>query len=142
MLHKNEWDSIQISLSNLYPNEIDNIDKYKIMFQRLRTIQPHENNEQMEIVIEFTKDYCDENDNEEWLDVYGRKPNDPYKYGIEYVGWEKWLGYTISNQTLDSFPESQIIAHCLYELSWGGFTPEEQLENIESFNKSIEDLDE
>lgn len=64
------------------------------------------------------------------------------KLNNKYHEIEKNKFNAVQGYVLNSYSESQIIAHCLYELSWGGFTPEDQLENIESFKKSIEDFDE
>ena len=46
-------------------------------------------------------------------------------YAIEFKPWDEWLGMTIAEQTLKEFSEPQILAHCLYEMTFVGFNQEE-----------------
>lgn len=46
---------------------------------------------------------------------------------------------TISQATLENFSELEIIAHCLFEMTFIGFDKEEIQEELKSLNKTVED---
>jgi hypothetical protein len=43
------------------------------------------------------------------------------KYALDFTPWEEWLGMQIDPSTLLEFSESEIIAHCLWEMTFHGF---------------------
>ena len=45
--------------------------------------------------------------------------NSEVSYGIEFTPWEEWLGMTIEPASLEAFDEVAILAHCLWERTWG-----------------------
>ena len=85
----------------------------------------------MSIVLSIEKD-----DNEEYIDVsakYNNPRNEDEKYpqGIELTPWRIWLGMDINDETLTNFTEQEVIVHCIYEMSYFGFS-EEDIQKIGS----------
>ena len=39
--------------------------------------------------------------------------------------WGEWMGLDISPETLENFSYAEIVAHCLYEMTWFGGSEEE-----------------
>ena len=64
--------------------------------------------------------------------LYHSVTNDVTPYALEFTDWSEWLGMNISDLTLSSYSEREIIAHCLYEMTFFGYS------NDEIFNKSQE----
>lgn len=44
----------------------------------------------------------------------------PGGYSMMASPWGEWLGLTISPETLEQYSYAEIIAHCLYEMTWFG----------------------
>ncbi|UKS29637.1 hypothetical protein LOZ80_12155 [Paenibacillus sp. HWE-109] len=115
-----KWESVEGRLPELYPDmkEATVLSKYNYVFNQLLTISSEENTEELVIQIYEVTDVSEDN----YWAVSGRKRNDSIKYNISFDSWEKWLGYWVDDGGLD---QVDIIAHCLYEMTWGGFSQEE-----------------
>ena len=42
-------------------------------------------------------------------------------YGLGLDKWENWLGMEIDKITIDSYNQIDIIAHCIWEMTFWGF---------------------
>lgn len=101
-----------------------------------------------EMLIVLTEYECDTDGENEpislYVDVSGRKLKPETNsisdsYAIEFVKWEKWLGMDLAPETLDNFSELEIIAHCLFEMTFCGYEQEEIQEQFDSINKTIDE---
>ncbi len=70
-------------------------------------------------------DLKEEEDGFEDFDVYGIKPGAKDAWALELTRWELWLGMEVAPSTLQRFSSSEIVAHCLYEMSFCGYDQEE-----------------
>jgi hypothetical protein len=144
LIKSHSWLSIEITLLNLYPAQEEIFDDYKTVFESLQVLEP-ENSEILIVLIEYECDSSEGNEPEStYVDVSGRKPfpetnSISDSYAIEFVKWEKWLGMGLAPETLDNFNELEIIAHCLFEMTFCGYQQEEIQEQFDSINKSIEE---
>lgn len=134
ILLETNWDDVKSAIEKLYPNDIESIDGFKNVYYTLLSLEPIQNNDNIFIDIRFIKD-----DLNEYYSVSGKIPNDETFYGIEYDKWEEWLGYYIDNNLLNNMDKTEIVAHCLWEMTWGGFTQEEIQNHINYLNKLIEE---
>ena len=82
-------------------------------------------------------DIADEN----YLDVYGIRVcgTDKKYYGIEFTKWNDFISMFITNETLNNFTKEDIVAGCMYEMTFFGFTEEDVAEQENKLVKSIED---
>lgn len=88
------------------------LDAYLSIFERLQSIGPVESN--LEIVISYT----DEN---EWR-VYGVDKNEENeRYALDFIPWKELLGMKIEQQTLATLKSHEILAHCMWEMTFWGF---------------------
>ena len=134
LVYKYKWDEICSVLISLYPNDQKNISGFKMVFEQLQTLMPAETN--MRIIL---KEVFDEFENERYTCVSGvdgtlKKEENPeifkddkignqeVSYGIEFTDWEEWLG-------------TDIIAHCLWEMSFYGYTQEAIKKTIDMINR-------
>jgi len=114
-------------LLQLYPDEQKNISAYEQVFNQLKLMQPLACD--ISIVVSNEQDAFDES---EYVDVSGRE-NNPVEntnrltdsLAIEFTPWNEWLGMDIDKDTLQDFTELEIIAHCLYEMTFMGFDEDE-----------------
>ena len=56
--------------------------------------------------------------------VYGVEPGSGDSLAIEFVRWERWLGMDVAPPTLQRFSPSEVVAHCLHEMTLVGYEQE------------------
>jgi len=117
---------------------IDNDDSagYEQVFNELFRLTPASNNDDCTIVINKVHDSFDDR---YYYSVSGLV--DDVEYAIEYCPWEEWLSYYISEELLDKMSAPGVVAHCLYEMTWGGFTQEEIQKQVNEILEAGKDGD-
>lgn len=141
LVQANTWPTISALFLEIYPEAEKNMEGYKIVFEKLTLMDPQETD--MSIVVTNEKD---DFGGEEYIDVsglYNNPKNDEehYSQGIEFTPWREWLGMDISQESLNAFSEEEIIVHCLYEMTYVGFSEEEiqkVINRIENSSKEHE----
>lgn len=119
------------------------LDEYRNVFEKLKITEPSEY--ELEIVLTECDGEPDfESDTETYVDVFGRKkipdPNSiTESYAIEFLEWDKWLGMDLAPETIKNFSNLEIIAHCLYEMTFIGYDEDEIQEQLKLLNDSVEE---
>lgn len=54
--------------------------------------------------------------------VYGKNKVDKLAYALDFTTWENWLAADIYPETLKKYHYKAIVAHCLWEMTYHGFT--------------------
>jgi hypothetical protein len=62
-----------------------------------------------------------EDEDEYYLEVTGLNTKSGVHYAIELCEWTDWLTMFITKETLDRLSKEDIVAGCLYELTFFGF---------------------
>jgi hypothetical protein len=124
LIKSNEWLSIELTFSKLYPNQQESIENYQLVYEALKFLQPVYS----DIKIALYQ-YYDDNGLPSVVDVSGINPNPKPEditngLAIEFTSWDKWLGMDIAPLTLKEFAEIEIICHCLDEMTYAGFEEE------------------
>ena len=143
IIKSNNWLSVELTLLQLYPDQEIMSDEYRKVYEKLKFLDP----EVSDITIVLTECDCDTDDENEiktYVDVSGRKKEKDKdsvtdSYAIEFEEWKKWLGMDLATETTNNFNELEIIAHCLYEMTFCGYTEEEIKEHFDTINDSIEE---
>lgn len=76
----------------------------------------------------------------EYLDTYGKKPNKDIRYGIQFCNWKDWVTMFIAKETLDTLSREDIVAGCLYELTFDGFTESKVIEAKNKLFNSFKEI--
>lgn len=129
------WDDVQKQIIEIYPDHKNSIEGYNNVFNTLLKLIPAENNNGCTIII---KEAEDDFDGKSYYAVSGLE--DGVKYAIEYCSWEEWLGYYVDDALFEKMSVCKIVACCLYEMTWGGFTQDDikkHLDEITWFDKPI-----
>ncbi|MFA5326892.1 MAG: DUF6557 family protein [Prolixibacteraceae bacterium] len=137
------WLSIEMTLLRLYPDQETMVNDYQHVFEKLKFLEPDD----YDMSIVLTENDCDGDNETEvktYVDVSGRKkekgPNSiTDNYAIEFVEWKKWLGMDLAPETTKNFSGLEIIAHCLYEMTFIGYNEEEIKEQFDTINDRVED---
>jgi len=140
LINTNSWLSVKAILLKLYPDEEKSLAGYKEVFNKLLVMKPAEDEEiNIEVVYRI-----DEFDGDEYVDVSGKYKNpkneeEEFLQAIEYPPWKQWLGMDICEESLYNFSQMEIIAHCLYEMTFAGFEEEEIQKQLDSFKLTVEE---
>lgn len=97
------------------------------------------------VLTEYECDQDDENETQTYVDVYGRKIVKDESvitdsYALEFVEWENWLGMDLAPETIKKFSDLEIVAHCLYEMTFVGYEEEEIQEKFETIKGQTEEF--
>lgn len=138
LIKNNAWLSIELALLDLYPDEKEKIVGYQKMFNKLQLISPIPTD--ISIVV---KGETDDFDNTKYVDVSGKYKNpkteeEQFSQALEFTPWSEWLAMEIAAESLQNFNELEIIAHCLYEMTFIGFEEEEIQEKIQNIEAEAE----
>ncbi len=125
LIKSNEWLTIELTFSKLYPDQHESIENYRLVYEALKFLEPVYSD--IEIVL---YQYYDDDGNPSVVDVSGinlnPKPEDITNgLALEFTSWDKWLGMNINSLTLKELTEQEIICHCLNEMTYAGFEQEE-----------------
>jgi hypothetical protein len=151
LICKYDWDDVYSAFMQLYPDQEKNIEGYRQVFEELHTIKSVET--KMRIVIEDT---FDEYDKKYYSCVSGKdgslnKQNDPehfeddemgnqeVSYAIEFRDWAEWVAMDIDHVSFSKYSELEIIGHCLWEMTFCGFTQEDVKKAIDTIDKRAKD---
>ncbi|MGY6523529.1 MAG: DUF6557 family protein [Mongoliitalea sp.] len=138
------WLSVELTLLRLYPDHEKMLDEYRNVFEKLKNTEPEEYDKLEIILTEYDCDPNFESDNETYVDVSGQKktpdPSDITNgYAIEFLKWNKWLGMDLAIETTKNFSDLEIIAHCLFEMTFIDYDEEAIQEQLKSHNARVEE---
>jgi len=151
LIDKYKWDDVYSTFMQLYLDQEKNIEGYKRVFEELRTLEPVET--KMCIVIEdvfdeYDKEYCahvsgkDGTLNKESGPEHFKEDevgNQGVLYAIEFTDWAEWLAMEIEQESLSKYSELDIIGHCLWEMTFYGFTQEKIKKQLAQLEKEAEE---
>ena len=143
LIKDNYWLSVELAFSKIYPDQISFIEDYETVFNQLKILKPKSS-----CIYIIIDNVIDEFDNEEYVTVSGY---DSLKVStsinliteslaLEFTPWAEWLGMSIDQECIDSFSELEIICHCLHEMTFMGFSPEEIDNEWQIIKKRADDL--
>ncbi|NHE58800.1 DUF6557 family protein [Cyclobacterium plantarum] len=141
LIRRQRWLSIETELNRLYPDQEEQIDAYREVFNQLLEMKPDPSSD---IVIRLTEI---REEDENYVDVDGYHADgrvDPLSgndgLAREFTPWDIWLGMKVDERAFKEFTELEIIAYCLYEMTFFSFDQEEIAEQLEDLNKTMEEF--
>lgn len=138
LLKQVEFNDVWKVLVRQYPDQSGCRDGYEKVFNTLVCMRPLKHNlNDMFIRIEHSPadKYCDR----DWYDVHGIMLDKPMRYGIEFIPWIDWVSMFVTSDTLELLNPTEIVAHCLWEMTYNGFD-EPVIQS--TLNKMCKDIDE
>ena len=63
-------------------------------------------------------------------------------YAIEYTPWSEWLGCEVDRKVLRKMTSEEIAAHCLWEMTFAGFTQDKIRREINMLRRRAKDVKE
>lgn len=155
-----EWSSVEDHLLSDFPEAEKVIDGIRSAFHTLRDLPAVDTD--MRIVVQendrgtfgedpFTEvvgqdgtlnkelddfEYSDASEDSEYA-------NEEVDYGLSLTPWDEWLGMDVENESLETYSEPELVANCLWEMTFHGYTQkqiEEYREGLEHRSEKIEDM--
>lgn len=133
LIKKHTFEKIKPRLIKLYPDQRKNIEGYESVYQKLQKIKAKKTD--FKILIERVKEK-----EGNWISISGKKRWAKWLYAIEFTPWKEWLGAEFTRKTKKDFSEIDIICHCLWEMTWSGFTEQEIWKDIKEINRRVEEV--
>lgn len=75
-------------------------------------------------------------------DIWCSKENDSERYGLDLSRWEEWLAVRVPQSLLDAMPGAAIVAHCVWEMTFYGFTQDRIAETRTELERRVREVDE
>lgn len=137
LIHSLDKESVLGELANLHKDEGEDAEGYDKMWDELLTLQPKLTKTSVLLSLALSLD----EESETWIDISGIKEGDNSKYAIEFTDWREWLSMPIKvGDDLLPMSEDHQLAHCLYEMSWAGYTQPEIQERWDRILDSVEEI--
>jgi hypothetical protein len=152
IIERTTWAEVQASLLSTSLAIEDNLANYKKVFEELCVLEP--SSTKMKILITKSVDQYAE---ETYIDVFGIN-GDPYKeleeikdkdsefsntevkYAIEFQHWAEWLGMEIEDKTFRTFAYPEIVARCLWEMTFIGFDQDYIIEYGQQLVRTVDEI--
>ena len=138
LISQTKWQDVAISMVIEHPYQRKNLDGYRIIFETLMMMEPVES--EYRIRIERTPGILDPEYT--YPDVFGVKDGDENRWSMEFSTWAEWLGMVVCNETLEAFSADQIVANCLHEMTFFGFTEDTINQERQKLEDSIKETEE
>ena len=139
LIANTDWNQVKSSLLRNYPNSGQSMEAYQLVFDTLSSLSPRET--KMRICLEQV--FREGIDEEPYIEVFGKDgtlnkdlpdfrhfsktaskelANSETSFALDLVPWEEWLGMELDLATLEVYSGFDIIAHCLWEMTFFGLS--------------------
>lgn len=119
-----------------YPDQKKSKDGYLNALDELRHKRSRKSN--IKVDVSYVNDYFDKT---EYVSVDGFDPNDvTTSYAIEFIPWSEWLGAEITIWSFENFDELSILAYCLWEMTWRGYSCKQVRQQYSKIVNTVEEI--
>jgi len=143
ILRNLEFDDFWKTFEKECPNVNISKESYRGAWEELFLMTPHvpegyDISPDLEIVLENAFDI----EGETCINVCGWSPSERERYAIEHVPWEVLVGLPINEVCSCKYNPEIIMAHCLYEMTFCGFSNEEVKKNTKELMDTLQEFKE
>ena len=130
------WTELQAVIIKDYPGQESNLEGYKKVFEILKKLTSIVS-ETVMCLEHVEKDAIID---EPYVNVFGIKPNEAKEnkfstsYSLSFSRWEEWIGMKIEEQSMKEFSQAEIVAHCLFDMTYYGFDQDSIKRTLEDIN--------
>ena len=123
------------SLITYYPEEANNSFGYLGVIRKLKNMQPDRGCNYMIDVYKDSDEFVSE-----YFGVHGVKGNDGLSYAMGFDPWSQWLAAEITDGSFEYLSRIEVVAHCLFEMTFAGFHEEDIASKLETIVSDAEDM--
>lgn len=110
------------------------------VLSQLRELTPDSTESEFELHIEQMSPLRP--DEQPYWDVWCSKQADPERYGLDLSRWEEWLALRVPESLIDTMTATEIVAHCIWDMTFYGFTRERIAETRAELDRRMKEIDE
>ena len=125
LIQKHIWKDIRDAIVRLYPDHESELEGYHQVFEKLKTLSPTSSDLQLRIDLVYSEHAGEYHIETKSIHPGQQATKTGALFVLEFTPWSDWLGMELHAQTLENFSEFDIIAHCLYEMTFFGFSLED-----------------
>ncbi len=142
IIKSTNWTDVSKVFLHKYPDQHESIEDYKKVYKKLKTKTPVISN--MELTIGNGYPILEED--EPFQEVYGvdgtkRDDGELERFSLSFTLWSKWLGSRISESTLSCYTKEEIVAHCIFDMTFHGFSEPEIKQAKQKLDMKVKDLE-
>lgn len=138
IISQSDWHDVAIAIVSERPCQRKVLGGFRTVFGSLLLMEPTES--EYRIQIERRPEIL--NSDYTFPEVVGIKEGVDERWSLAFCSWAEWLGMEVCQETVEAFPASQIVANCLHEMTFFGFTEEQRKREEESLEESIKEAEE
>lgn len=126
IIKTSNWEEVRKIFLRNYPSQEKSIIGYEIVYKKLRSKAP---------TISPMELFCDKAEpilkgDDQFYDIYGvdgtkREDGELEKFSLSLTPWSQWLGSSLSESILSNYTKEEIISHCLFDMTFYGFSEAE-----------------
>jgi hypothetical protein len=138
LIHSLKKDDVLAKLKDLYQGPGEDPEGYEEVWEKLKGMQLQTTT--ITVYISQRQSFSNSNI---YIDVSGKEPSEDQLYAIEFVPWPQWLTMEITvAPELEPMSDIEKLAHCLYEMTWAGYSQETIADELEIINDRVEEIKE
>jgi len=145
LVKKSMWKEVACSFLRIFPNEKKNIQGYEKVFSKLKSLDPSETD--MTLYLDLVLKEDDPFSDEDWTHLYFKNgsmcdlsPDKEEIFCMGFSSWSEWLGVEINKETEEKHSPEEIISHCLYEMTFYGFTEKKIKSASDDLKERLDDV--
>lgn len=112
---------------------------FEMVFNKLKEMEPVYREDGMMIEIKHVVQKF-EGEVEEF-DSVGGVDNDGKRWGLDFTPWAEWLGMGIYEDTTQKYSPEEIVAHCLWEMTFYGYYEQDIQQKADDLRKVKEEIE-
>lgn len=157
LVQRTGWPDVKAALLWLYPDAREDLVAYRRVFSdlcrmrpsastmRICIMTPELDSEEHTAVEVFARNGALNRDQDDFKQL-GEARDSPYalretEYAIELESWSHWLGMRVDDETLRAHPVSQIVAHCLWEMTSYAFAEADVVAFRKELDRRVAEVD-
>lgn len=141
LIKKHPWEEVETALVRLYPDHESELPGYHRVYEKLKTLVPVPSDLRLSIQLVYSEHTREFEIELKCIGPAQKAGGSGSLFALELTPWANWLGMEIHAKTLQDFSEDDILAFCLYQMTFFGFTQEDiQITSAEIPGSTLGDL--
>jgi len=136
LLSSASWSDVATALRKHYPEDVQDLERYRAAFEKMSQMTPepssfrlniesHEPDEDdaRSVAVSCTDgSFCEHRRGES-------------VWGLDFRKWAECLGMEVPQERRVAFTDAEVVAHCLWDLTWHGFDEADGQEYLEELQQ-------
>lgn len=133
-----DWQDVAIAIVTQRPCQRKALGRFMKVFESLVLMEPVAT--EYQIRIEQQPEGL--NSDRTFPVVVGVKKGVDERWSLAFCSWTEWLGMEVCRKTMETYSNGQIVANCLHEMTFFGFTEDDIKRHGEELEDSVREAEE